>query len=166
MSIRSIALLLLLSFVVGAIAYAFVYFYAPGESPGKGYGMGSRLYVLIPIFAVPATFIVGLVVYMILFPEIKQKEPPETSLLKEDESLTNVLRVLKEDERKVVELLVSGDGTMLQRDIGRQAGFSRVKTHRILYRLASRGIVKAERYYNTYRISLAEWLFSKDKEGR
>jgi len=47
---------------------------------------------------------------------------------------------------------------MLQSDIARKTGFSRVKTHRILYRLSTRGIVTAKKYYNTYQISLAEWL--------
>jgi len=43
------------------------------------------------------------------------------------------MRVLKDDERKAVELLVKAGGKMLQRDVARQAGFSRVRTHQILY---------------------------------
>jgi len=71
------------------------------------------------------------------------------------------LRVLNEDERKVIEALVAEDGTMLQKDIRWKTGLSRVKTHRILFRLAKRGIVSAEKYYNTNRITLADWLTKK-----
>jgi uncharacterized membrane protein len=47
---------------------------------------------------------------------------------------------------------------MLQRDISRELGFSRIKTHRVLVRLLRRGVVKAKKYYNTNRIELANWL--------
>jgi uncharacterized membrane protein len=37
-------------------------------------------------------------------------------------------------------------------------GFSRVKIHRVLVRLIRRGVVTAEKYYNTNRIEVADWL--------
>jgi len=158
MRAASVFVLFVLSLVAGALAYLLVNFYVPRESPGAGRGMGPQLYALIPIFIVPTTFIVGLLAYMALFPEIKERPRTEASLPKEQGSISAVLRVLEEDERKVVELLMSAGGTMLQSDIAKKAGFSRVKTHRILYRLSTRGIVTAKKYYNTYQISLAEWL--------
>jgi uncharacterized membrane protein len=124
---------------------------------GRGLG-DSQLYILIPIFIVPATFAAGLLAYLALFPEIEKKHPAEMALPKRQQSLDAVLRVLKDDEKKVVELLMTGGGTMLQRDIAHKTGFSRVKTHRIMYRLVMRGIVTAEKHYNTYEITLAEWL--------
>jgi uncharacterized membrane protein len=54
-------------------------------------------------------------------------------------------------------------GSVLQSDIARQFGFSRVETHRILHRLSTRGIVTAEKHYNTYKITLADWLFPRKK---
>jgi len=158
MRAATLFVLFVLSLVAGALAFLLVNFYIPRESPGAGRGMGPQFYALIPIFVVPATFFVGLLAYMALFPEIRETPKTETSLPKEQESISAVLRVLREDERKVVELLMSAGGMMLQSDIARKTGFSRVKTHRILYRLSTRGIVTAKKYYNTYQISLAEWL--------
>jgi len=68
------------------------------------------------------------------------------------------LRLLEPDERRVVEALMSEGGTMLQKDISHELGFSRVKTHRVLVKLLRRGVVTAQKYYNTNRITLADWL--------
>jgi uncharacterized membrane protein len=158
MKLSALLLILLLSVAAGAVAYLLVYFYVPRESPGMGRGVGPQLYVWIPIIVAPATFIIGLVAYLALLPEFKEKLPAETVLPEEQKSLVAVMKVLRDDERKVIELLISAGGKMLQRDIGRKAGFSRVKTHRVLYRLSTRGIVNAKKYYNTYEIELADWL--------
>jgi len=73
-------------------------------------------------------------------------------------SIDVATRMLEPDERRVVEALMSAGGTMLQKDLSRELGFSRVKTHRVLVRLLRRGVVKAEKHYNTNRIGLADWL--------
>ncbi len=144
---------------MGAVAYALIYFFVPSESPGRGFGTAVQRYVWIPIAVVPVTFSISLLAYLALFPEIKQMPSPKPEVPEKTQPLSAVMRVLRDDERKIVELLVSSGGKMLQRDLGRQAGFSRVKTHRILYRLATRGIATAEKHYNTYEITLADWLF-------
>jgi uncharacterized membrane protein len=156
-----VLLLLLLSILFGAVAYALIYFWVPSETPGRGFGTAVQRYVWIPIAIVPVTFSIGLLAYLALFPEIKQKTLTKPEVPERTQPLSAVVRVLKDDEKKIVELLVNSGGKMLQRDLGRQAGFSRVKTHRILYRLATRGIVTAEKHYNTYEITLADWLFSE-----
>jgi len=162
MRMQIILYLLLLSILAGAGAYALVYFFAPAESPGRGLGgTAIQRYLLIPIAVVPATFLIGLTAYLALFPDIAQRHPATPEPTGEPQPLAAVMKVLKEDERKVVELLVSSGGRMLQRDIARQTGFTRVKTHRILFRLAGRGIITATKYYNTYEITLADWLFQK-----
>jgi len=127
---------------------------------GMTWGTGLPVFVWLPIIIVPLTFSVGLLAYLALFPEIKETPPAEKMLPKEPEpqSLSTIVKVLREDERKVVELLTEAGGTMLQRDIARKTGFSRVKTHRILHRLAGRRIVNASKHYNTYQITLADWL--------
>lgn len=153
--------LLLLSILIGAVAYALIYFFAPTESPGRGFGTAIQRYLWIPVAIVPLSFSIGLLGYLALFPEIKQKPSAKPEVPERTQPLSAVMRVLRDDERKIVELLVSSGGKMLQRDLGRKAGFSRVKTHRILYRLATRGIVTAEKHYNTYEITLADWLFSE-----
>lgn len=157
MRASAIVILLLISLIASGLAYAIMNIYFPRQSPGFGRGAGPQFYAWAPIVVAPVTFIVGLLAYMTLFPEIKQQTSVMTSPATE-KSLTAIMRVLKVDEKKVVELLISSGGTMLQRDIAYKTGFSRVKTHRILYRLASRGIVTAKKHYNTYEISLADWL--------
>ena len=158
MKVSALLLILMLSIVAGAIAYVLVYLYVPRESPGMGRGVGPQLYVWIPVVIVPAAFIIGYVAYLALLPEFGEKPSLESGLPEDQKSLAAVMRVLKDDERKVIELLIRDGGKMLQRDIGRKAGFSRVKTHRVLYRLSARGIVNAKKYYNTYEIELADWL--------
>jgi len=138
---------------------------------GRGYGMGRNFpqsLWLLPVVA-PLIIVVTVLGYATLFPELSEKEPAEkpssiSAVEKGEATLDAVLRVLKEDEKKVIETLVAEGGTMLQKDIRWKTGFSRVKTHRILYRLAERGLVSAEKYYNTNRITLAEWLVVEKSE--
>jgi len=160
MSIRAFVLLLSLSIAGALVLYGLIFFFVPTQGVGMGHGVGPR-YVWVPIVTVPVIFLIGLLAYSILFPEIRQRSPTETVSPEEQQSLSAVMKVLKEDERKVFELIMSSGGSMLQSDISRKTGFSRVKTHRILYRLATRRIVNAEKYYNTYKITLAEWLLPK-----
>ncbi len=139
-----------------------------GGSGGRGQGMvwmgGTAARTFWPVLvAVPLVVVVAVLGYAMLFPELGGKEAdfqlPTVQVTEEGESVLDaVLRVLKDDEKKVIETLVSEGGTMLQKDIRWKAGFSRVKTHRILYRLAERGIVISEKHYNTNKITLADWL--------
>ena len=76
----------------------------------------------------------------------------------ESPSINVVLRLLETDERRVVEALVEAGGSLLQKDISWKTGFSRVKTHRILVRLLRRDVVTSEKYYNTNRITLSDWI--------
>ena len=161
MQARIVLFLLLLSILIGAVGYVLIYFFVPSESPGRGFGTAIQRYVWIPVAIVPVTFSIGLSAYLALFPEIKQKPLTKPDVQEKTQPLSAVMRVLRDDERRIVELLVNSGGKMLQRDLGRQAGFSRVKTHRILYRLATRGVVTAEKHYNTYEITLADWLFPR-----
>ena len=158
MRITTLIAILVISISVGVVAYFSLFVYVPPESPGMGRGAGPQFYIWIPIVAMPLTFAVALFSYLALFPEIKQVPQTKSAMPQEPVALAAVMRVLKDDERKVVELLVSSGGKILQRDIARQTGFSRVKTHRILYRLSVRGVVVAKKYYNTYEIMLADWL--------
>jgi hypothetical protein len=71
------------------------------------------------------------------------------------------LRLLEPDERNVVETLVNEGGSMLQKEISWKTNYSRVKTHRILVRLIRRGVVTSEKYYNTNKVSLSNWLLEQ-----
>jgi len=152
---------MLVSVLLGVATFALIYFFVPSDVPGRGYGGATLRYAWVPVVAVVASFSMGLLAYLALFPEIEKEQRVLPVLQAEPQTFDAVKRVLKDDERKIVEFIINSGGSMLQSDIARQSGFSRVKTHRILYRLSTRGIVVAEKYYNTYKITLAEWLFPK-----
>ena len=86
--------------------------------------------------------------------ETKIEAAPPTS----DDKLEVALRLLDENERRVVEALVAEGGRMLQKDISINLGFSRVKTHRVVQSLLKRGLVTTEEHYNTNRVTLVDWL--------
>jgi uncharacterized membrane protein len=87
--------------------------------------------------------------------EVKSVEPGEAG---SEDKLEVALRLLDENERRVVEALVAKGGEMLQKDISYELGFSRVKAHRVVQSLVKRGLVTTEEHYNTNRISLVDWL--------
>lgn len=120
------------------------------------------------LFVGPIVVAVAVFGYALVFPELSEKKPEEKpsaalTVEKGESALNAVLRVLNGDEKKVIEALVAEGGIMLQKNIRWKTGLSRVKTHRILSRLAKRGIVSAEKYYNTNKIRLADWLTEEKK---
>jgi hypothetical protein len=166
MRAKALILILPISLILSILGLFF--FVLEGGFGGRGQGMGGHLpgAFWLLLFVAPLVVFVGVLAYALAFPELgegKPKiEPSSAPMVKKGESaLDAVLRVLNEDERKVIEALVAEDGTTLQKDIRWKTGLSRVKTHRILFRLAKRGIVSAEKYYNTNRITLADWLMKE-----
>lgn len=143
--------------------------------PDRPMGM-TQLYLLL------AALLVMLVVIVILLrffprlervrvtenlqPAIEKRETDteiEEKTIQDNETARNrsidvAIRMLEPEEKRVVEALMSAGGIMLQKDISRELSFSRVKTHRVLVKLIRRGIVTAEKHYNTNRIKLADWL--------
>ena len=53
---------------------------------------------------------------------------------------------------------MSHKGKYLQKYIRKEAGLSRLKTHRVVARLAERGLITLEKTGNTNEVRLAEWL--------
>jgi uncharacterized membrane protein len=70
----------------------------------------------------------------------------------------SVSKTLTVDERKVVDVLASHDGEYLQKYMRTETGLSRLKIHRIVTRLAERGIVTLEQSGNTNKVFLSSWL--------
>src|SRR3990172_9349769 len=115
----------------------------------------------LPVFGV--TFIVLVVVavvgvvgmaYYVALPEIKSGVAPvicepaaqsDVGVVEEPKvpctPFESVVKTLSEEERKIIEILKSHQGKYLQKYIRSEAGLSRLKTHRIVARLAERGIV-------------------------
>lgn len=119
-----------------------------------------------------AVVLVGLVIaggvgaaYFLALPEIKTTQGnvdvpgpagPANESASKDWSV--LLRTSKPEEKKVLEVLASHGGKYLQKFVVKEAGLSRLKTHRIISRLAERGVVTAVRSGNTNEIALAPWL--------
>ncbi len=110
-------------------------------------------------------FGVGGLAYFAAFPEIRTGTVAKTAVAQPSQdavALVNaydsVLKTLNDEERKVVEVLNTHDGKYLQKYIRKEAGLSRLKTHRIVARLAERGIVSLEKTGNTNRVFLENWL--------
>jgi uncharacterized membrane protein len=72
--------------------------------------------------------------------------------------LESVVKTLTDEERRIIEVLKVHDGKYLQKYIRKEAGLSRLKTHRIIARFAERGLVTLEKAGNTNQVSLASWL--------
>ena len=112
-------------------------------------------------------FGVGGLAYFAAFPEIRTGaaakagstvEQPSQSTAAPVNAYDSVIKTLNDEERKVVEVLNTHDGKYLQKYIRKEAGLSRLKTHRIVARLAERGIVSLEKTGNTNRVFLENWL--------
>jgi len=111
---------------------------------------------------------IGVVAFSLVFPEIVlEKEGgfnPEKGF---SDSFEGVMKVLQEDERKVCMALWNEGGVGLQNDIRWKTGLSKVKTHRVVARLATRGVITVSKENGRNRLSLASWLFrsSVDKNS-
>lgn len=77
-------------------------------------------------------------------------------------SIDVIMRILKPEELRVINVIRDAGGMIRQSDITRHTNFSRLKVHRIIARLAERGIIRVERSGKTNNIYLAEWFKSKD----
>ncbi len=149
-------LLILLSSVIGLIALMIALAVAlTGQSPVK------VIYEILTFkgpndvpFFVPISFMlfflttiagsVGAAYYLIL-PEIT---------VKSNANKDSFFNFLLPDEKAIVEVLLKHGGAMLQKDISRETGLTRVKVHRVIARLAERGLVSVERAGNTNMVRL------------
>jgi hypothetical protein len=168
MGSKTLVFVLAISLIISILGLSFFVF--EDGFWGRGHGMSGEIpkSFWLVLFIVPLVIATTVLGYAVVFPELNEekfkRKPSSPPTFKEGKpALDAVLRVLNEDERKVIKTLVSEGGTMLQKDIRWKTGLSRVKTHRILYRLAKREIVTTEKYYNTNKITLAEWLAKETK---
>jgi hypothetical protein len=71
-----------------------------------------------------------------------------------------ISRTMTADEKKVMDVLASHNGKYLQKYIRNEIGLSRLKTHRIVARLAEREIVTVKQVGNTNEVAISDWLRS------
>ncbi len=163
-------LILLLAATLGLAVsmYLLALSLAPAESPiGVLYQIVTRGFPPDLLFFIPLSSLLFLstvlasmvgVIYFLVLPEMKSYYGSDTSNGKGATAM--VLRTLKPEERKVVSVLEVHGGSYLQKFITKEAGLSRLKTHRVIATLSERGIVHVEKRGNTNEVSLAEWLLS------
>ena len=101
---------------------------------------------------------VGGLVYFLAFPEIKATGAEQVVAQNGTSAYAAIVKTLTDEERKVIQVLTAHEGKYLQKYIRKEAGLSRLKTHRILARLADRGIVTLKKNGNTNEVQLSEWL--------
>ncbi len=103
-------------------------------------------------------------IYFLVMPEIKSYRAASQESSWET-AAEMVMRTLKPEEQMVVKVLDAHGGKYLQKYISKEAGLSKLKTHRIIARFSERGIVHTTRRGNTNEVSLASW-FSSAENGR
>lgn len=81
---------------------------------------------------------------------ISKKEPREIN------NKNIILRLLNSDEREVLEKLIEGRGTVLQSEISRTEGMTKLKAHRAVKDLERKGMIKTESHGKTNRIFLTK----------
>jgi uncharacterized membrane protein len=125
----------------------------------------------LPYFGILFTVLIGVTVlgligvaYYLVYPQIRMgtlQQPPVTLTTAEGSDISayeSVSKTLTNEEREVISALQNHNGTYLQKYIKAETGLSRLKTHRIIARLANRGIVSLEKVGNTNQVTLADWL--------
>ena len=113
------------------------------------------LFVTIDFLNTVLASMVG-VVYFLVLPEMKSYY--HISGNEKENNVSLVLKTLKREERGIVGVLDRRGGTYLQKYITKEAGLSRLKTHRVVAALSERGIVIVEKHGNTNQVSLVKWF--------
>ena len=161
-------LLIILLAATGGLAvsmYILALSVAPSQSPLTVLyglftgGFAPNLVILIPLSTLLFLFtllasVVG-VIYFLVLPEMKNYVAGTGG---GKEGVSVVLRTLKPEERKVVAVIDVHGGKYLQKYITKEAGLSRLKTHRVVAALSERGIVMVEHRGNTNEVTLAKWF--------
>jgi uncharacterized membrane protein len=162
-------LLIMLVSAAGGLAvsgYILALILTPAESPlevlsqilTKGFPATFPFLVLFSTLLFLSTVLASVVgvIYFLVLPEMKTYYSPGNGNGRENTAM--VLKTLKPEERSIVNVLDVHGGTYLQKDITKEAGISRLKTHRVVAALSERGVVQVEKYGNTNKVTLAKWF--------
>jgi hypothetical protein len=152
-----------------------------GMMGGNGTGTTSataNLWIIpIALIAAVAIGIIGFGFYMV-YPEIRNIRSTCEPTKNEDISATStktssinvpisnaspnscevILKTMTPEEQKVLTVLIAHQGKYLQKYVGKEAGLSRLKTHRIVARFAERGIVTVKPLGNTNEVTISDWV--------
>ena len=157
-----------------------------GGMMGNSGSASPSYYWVIPVALITAVAvaIVGVGFYSI-FPELRyikgepcnpQKIEPKSSLVHNTISTATtsspiasnvsgatsscdvLLKTMTAEEQKIFSVLIAHQGKYLQKYVVKEAGLSRLKTHRVVTRFAQRGIVTVKEFGNTNEIQLSDWV--------
>lgn len=104
------------------------------------------------------------VIYFLVMPEIRSyHQTAQASSI--GTAVEMVMRTLKPEEQRVIKVLEAHGGRYLQKHISKEAGLSKLKTHRIIARFAELGLVRYEKQGNTNEVSLVDWFHSRENCG-
>jgi uncharacterized membrane protein len=159
-------LLLAAAFGLAFSIYLLALVFAPSSSPLQEFlqilyaGLPAGLPFVIPLSALLFLFtllasVVG-IIYYIVMPEVKSWAEGPSPVEKDATAI--LMRALKPDERKVVGVIKMHGGSYVQKFITKEAGLSRLRTHRVVAALAERGIVQVEKRGNSNEVTLARWF--------
>ncbi len=145
-----------------------------GGMMGGMMNMGMHMFnMFIPFWFFLFFFLVVLVglIYMVSQKSYREPERPVSRVVSKPvekvEEEPDIFKVLRPDEKMVVELLIKNGGKMLQKDLRWELGMNRVQIHRIIERLEERNIVSRKPVGNTNEVILADWILKKyvDKDS-
>ncbi len=135
-----------------------------GGTSGMALAMPGSVWLALVFLIVIAVAGVAGAGYFAAYPEIRTgPAPPQAAPVAAPNSSPEVgwdvlMRTSKPEEKRVLEVLAAHDGSYLQKFVVKEAGLSKLKTHRIVSRLAERGVVSVERSGNTNQLTLAPWV--------
>jgi hypothetical protein len=157
-----------------------------GMMGGNGAGTASTNLWVIPValIAAVALGIIGFSFYMV-YPEIRNTgrtcEPTKNEQVSVNSNKTSgvavpvlnsppnscevILKTITPEEQKVLTVLMAHEGKYLQKYVGKEAGLSRLKTHRIVARFAERGIVTVKPLENTNEVTISDWVNGSKTQG-
>lgn len=104
--------------------------------------------VLMGIFGVAS----GLIVYSVMNSTMEKQE----KIVKTNTQI--IMKFLGKDEREIVNLLLATDGKTTQSEIAKLPYMTRLKAHRIVKKLESRGVVFVEKYGKINMIRIVDEL--------
>lgn len=150
-----------------------------GGMMGNGHGTTTSYLWLVPValIAVVAVSVIGAAFYL-AFPQLRyvkrtcelpNAKNVSVEPIRSDAGLAVnsavepntcgvLLKTMTPEEQKVLNVLVAHQGKYLQKYVVKEAGLSRLKTHRIIARFAQRGIVTVKEFGNTNEVLLSEWV--------
>lgn len=113
-----------------------------------------RLIPLFNLLPILATFgvLVGMGAYYIMSQKIETKD----DTIKKNGEI--ILKFLAADEKKIISKLLDNDGKVLQAEISRMDGMTKVKSHRLIKRMLKRGIIEVEAFGKTNIVKLPKTL--------